>query len=188
MSLGAQRDLAQLQIVPLLASVPGLARVDVQGGAIDEVEVLADPHRLEAYGLGLADLVTAVTEGNALQAVGRVQDHDKLYLVVSNSDLRQLRALEELVVRSDAAGIVRLRDVAQVRDGSVPQWIEVSEDGEPAVLFNVYEQPDGNAVQIAADVRARLAALKLPPKCSCAIGTIRASSCGSRPRACATRY
>ncbi|HXR19818.1 MAG TPA: efflux RND transporter permease subunit [Steroidobacteraceae bacterium] len=164
LSLGAQRDLAQLQIVPLLASVPGLARVDVQGGAIDEVEVLADPHRLEAYGLGLADLVTAVTEGNALQAVGRVQDHDKLYLVVSNSDLRQLRALEELVVRSDAAGIVRLRDVAQVRDGSVPQWIEVSEDGEPAVLFNVYEQPDGNAVQIAADVRARLAALKLPPE------------------------
>jgi multidrug efflux pump subunit AcrB len=163
MSPNAVRDLAQFQIVPLLASVPGLARVEVQGGAIDEVEVLADPHRLDVYGLGLADVVTALAQGNALQAVGRVQDHDKLYLVVSNSDLRQLGDLQDVVVRSDAHGVVRLRDVAQVRNGSVPQWIRVSEDGQPAVLFNVFEQPDGNAVQIAADVRARLANIKLPP-------------------------
>jgi len=159
---GALHDLAQFQVVPLLAPVPGLARVDVQGGAIDEVEVLADLHRLDAYGLGLADLVAATAAGNVLQAVGRMQDHDKLYLVVSNSDLRQLRDLQQVVVRSDSTGIVRLGDVAEVRDGVLPQWIRVSEDGEPAVLFNVFEQPDGNAVQIATEVRARLAALKLP--------------------------
>ena len=158
----ALHDLAQFQIVPLLASVNGLARVVVQGGAIDEVEVLADPHRLDAYGLGLADLVGAISAGNSLQAVGRVQDHDKLYLVVSNSDLRQLAQLKDLVIRSDAGSVVRLGDVAEVRNGEVPQWIRVSEDGKPAVLFNVYEQPDGNAVQIAGDVRQRLAGFKLP--------------------------
>ncbi|MDR3416425.1 MAG: efflux RND transporter permease subunit [Nevskia sp.] len=157
------RDLAQFQIVPLLASVPGLARVEVQGGAVDEVEVLADPHRLDAYGLSLADVVAAIGAGNTLQAVGRVQDHDKLYLVVSNSDLRELKQLQDLVLRGEAGGVVRLRDVAEVRDGTVPQWIRVSEDGRTAVLFNVYEQPDGNAVQIARQVRERLATLKLPP-------------------------
>jgi multidrug efflux pump subunit AcrB len=162
LSPNAVRDFARTQIVPLLAAVPGLARVDIQGGAVDEVEVLADPHRLQAYGIGLSDLVAAVSAGNALQAVGHVQDHDKLYLVVSNSDLRQLSELKNMVVRSDSSGVVRLGDVAEVRDGSVPQWIRVSEDGLPAVLFNVYEQPDGNAVQIAADVRARLASLNLP--------------------------
>ena len=159
---GALRDLAQFQIVPLLASVPGLARVNVQGGAIEEVEVLADPHRLDAYGLGMSDLVSAIGAGNAIQAVGRVQDHDKLYLVVSNSDLRQVAQLQNVVIRSDAGGIVRLGDVAQIRTGSMPQWIRVSEDGKPAVLFNVYEQPDGNAVQIAGDVQQRLAGFKLP--------------------------
>jgi multidrug efflux pump subunit AcrB len=56
-----------------------------------------------------------------------------------------------------------VRDVATVQDGVVPQWIRVVEDGKPAVLFNVYEQPDGNAVQIAAAVRAKLAAFTLPP-------------------------
>ena len=44
---------------------------------------------------------------------------------------------------------MRVRDVATVRPGMVPQYIGVEEDGRPAVLFNVYEQPDGNAVQVA---------------------------------------
>jgi multidrug efflux pump subunit AcrB len=162
LSPSAVRDFARLQVVPLLASIPGLARVDLQGGGIDEVEVLADPQRLAAHGLGLLDLAAAIAASNALQAVGRVQDHDKLYLVISNSDIRELAELGDIVVRSDAAGIVRVRDVATVVNGSVPQWIRVSEDGRPAVLFNVYEQPDGNAMKIASEVRARLASLKIP--------------------------
>ena len=75
----ALRDLAQYQIQPLLAAIPGLARVDVQGGETAEVEVLADPHRLASYGLGMADLAAAITAGNVLQAVGRTEDRDKLY-------------------------------------------------------------------------------------------------------------
>jgi multidrug efflux pump subunit AcrB len=156
-------DLTQLQIVPLLASVGGLARVGVQSSSIAEVEVLTDPHRLDTYGLSLSDLVAAISAGNALQAVGRVQDNDKLYLVVSNSNVRQLAELKQLVVKSGASGVVRLGDIAEVRNGVVPQWTRVVEDGKPAVLFNVYEQPDGNAVQIAKEVQRRLAGFKLPP-------------------------
>ena len=44
----------------------------------------------------------------------------------------------------------------------MPQWTRVIEDGQPAVLFSVYEQPDGNAVQIAQGVQQKLAAFKLP--------------------------
>jgi CzcA family heavy metal efflux pump len=155
-------DLAQLQIAPQLASVPGLARVGTQGSAVAEVEVLTDPHRLDTYGLSLSDLVATISAGNALQAVGRVQDNGKLYLVVSNSNLRQLTELKQLVVKSGADGVVRLGDIAEVRNGVVPQWTRVVEDGKPAVLLNVYEQPDGNAVQIATEVQRRLAAFKLP--------------------------
>ena len=159
----ALRDLAQYQIQPLLASIPGLARVDVQGGETAEVEVLADPHRLATYGLGIADLATALTAGNVLQAVGRMEDHDKLYLVLADRTLTRAEDVAGVVVRADANGIVHVRDVATVQDGVVPQYLRVVEDGRPAVLFNVYEQPDGNAVQIASAVRAKLAGFALPP-------------------------
>ncbi|HET6236878.1 MAG TPA: efflux RND transporter permease subunit [Acetobacteraceae bacterium] len=162
MSPIALRDLAQYQIVPLLSSIAGLARVDAQGGETAEVEVLADPHRLAAYGLGMTDLADAVTKGNVLQAVGQLQDNHKLYLVLADRSIGKTDAVGDVVVRSDPAGVVRVRDVATVRDGVVPQWIRVVEDGRPAVLFNVYEQPDGNAVQIAQAVQSKLASFQLP--------------------------
>jgi CzcA family heavy metal efflux pump len=159
----ALQDLAQYQIVPLLSAIPGLARVNVQGGDTAEVEVLADPHKLANYGLGMTDLSDAISKANVLQAVGQLQDNHKLYLVMADHSISAIDKIGEVVVRSDAAGIVRVRDVAAVQNGIVPQWIRVVEDGKPAVLFNVYEQPDGNAVQIAAAVQAKLGQFKLPP-------------------------
>jgi multidrug efflux pump subunit AcrB len=159
----ALRDFAEYRIVPLLSAIPGLARVAVQGGEQREIEVEADPHKLSFYGLGFNDVAIALAAANVLQAVGKLEDHDKLYLVVSNQTLVTLDEIRNVVIRADTAGVVRLRDLATVKDGYVPQWIRVVEDGKPAVLFNVYEQPDGNAVQIAADAKAALSGFKLPP-------------------------
>ncbi len=158
----ALRNLAEFQIVPLLSSINGLARVDVQGGETAEVEVEADPHRLAQYGLSLSDLSAALTAGNVLQAVGQLQDRAKLFLVLADRSPAGVAEVGATVLRSDPNGIVRVRDVATVRDGVVPQWVRVAEDGSPAVLFNVYEQPDGNVVQIARDVATRLAGFTLP--------------------------
>jgi multidrug efflux pump subunit AcrB len=124
---------------------------------------LADPQRLNAYGLAMTDLVTALAATNVVQVVGRLEDHDKLYLVVADDSLHQVQQVADVVVKSDPNGIVRLSDVATVQNGVMPQWIRVVADGKPAVLFNIYEQPDGNSVQIAAQVRAKLASFPMPP-------------------------
>jgi multidrug efflux pump subunit AcrB len=89
------------------------------------------------------------------------------------------------VVKAAPAGVVRVRDVATVQTGAVPVWQRIVEDGKPAVLFNIYEQPDGNAVQIARQVQAKLAGVKLPAGSSWSIGTIRANWSPSRSRVCA---
>jgi multidrug efflux pump subunit AcrB len=159
----ALQDLAKYQITPLLSSIPGLARVGVQGGETSEVEVLADPHRLADHGMALGDLALAIKAGNVLSAVGQVQDRGRLSLVIADRSAVSSTQIGDIVVKSDPAGVVRVRDVATVQDGSVPQWLRIVEDGKPAVLFNIYEQPDGNAVQIAQEVQRRLKAFPLPP-------------------------
>jgi CzcA family heavy metal efflux pump len=156
------RDLVKFQVVPLLTTVPGLAKVDMVGGSDAEVQVQVDPHRLDAYGLSESDLVSALSAANVLQAIGRLEDHNKLYIVISNSSLTDTEQIKDVVLRSDAHSVVRIRDVADVKDGTVPQWVRVTEDGKNAVLFQVYEQPDGNAVQIAGMVRDKLAAFTWP--------------------------
>ena len=158
------QDFARYQVVPLLSGITGLARVDVQGGDTAEVEVLADPARLAAHGLAMSDLSTAIGNGNVLSAVGRVQDRGRLSLVVADRTVTSAAQIGDVVVKADPAGVVRVRDVATVQQGVMPQWLRILEDGRPAVLFNVYEQPDGNAVHIAQDVQAKLAGLTLPPR------------------------
>ena len=159
----ALKDFATYQVTPLLSSITGLASVGVQGGDTAEVEVLADPHRLAAAGLAMSDVATAIQAGNVLSAVGQVQDRGRLSLVLADRSVVSAAAVGDIVVKASPAGVVRVRDVATVQTGVVPVWQRIVEDGKPAVLFNIYEQPDGNAVQIAKQVGQKLATLKLPP-------------------------
>ena len=151
-------DLARYQLRPLLSSVNGVARIEVMGGAQAEYQVSVDPARLLAYGLTLGDVAQALSAANVVTAVGRLEDHYKLYLAIADTRLRNVKQIGATIIKSGNSGIVRLEDVAKVSDGVMPQWIKVNADGRPAVLFNIYQQPGSNSVQIARDVQAKLAA------------------------------
>ncbi|MDB4909664.1 MAG: cusA [Gemmatimonadetes bacterium] len=150
------RDLAEYQIRPLLSSVTGVAQVQVLGGAVEEYRVSVDPVQLQAYSLGIQDVATALSGANVLSAVGRLEDHYKLYLEISDTQLLTIDQIRHTILRSGANGIVELEDVATVEQSTVPQWTRVTADGKDAVLFSVYQQPGSNSVQIAADVKAKL--------------------------------
>ena len=158
-------DLARYQLRPLLSSVNGVARIQVSGGAQEEYEVTVDPARLRAYGLTLDDVARALSATNVVRAVGRLEDHYKLYLAIADARLANLAQIGATVIKTGGNGVVRLDDVARVSDGVVPQWVKITADGRPAVSVDIYQQPGSNSVQIARDVRARLDAYRaqLPP-------------------------
>jgi CzcA family heavy metal efflux pump len=159
-SLVELRDLAYYTLAPNLATVPGVAKVDVLGGNKEEYRVSVDPGRLRAFGLNLSDVATALSAANVLVATGRLEEYDKLYLIISDTRLRTLADLRATIIHSGANGIVQLGDVATVDDSVQPQWIRVTADAHDAVLFQVYQQPDGNTVQIAAGIKEKLRELK----------------------------
>ncbi|MDA8093893.1 MAG: efflux RND transporter permease subunit [Betaproteobacteria bacterium] len=156
LSQTALRDLAWYQLRPLLSSVNGVARVGVTGGTTEEYRVTVDPERLRAYGLTFGDVTRALRAANVISAAGRLQDHYKLYLVVSDTTFQRLAQIREVIVRDGIHGLVRLGDVATVTRSVVPQWIRVTADGKPAVLINIYQQPAGNSVQIAKLIKQKL--------------------------------
>ncbi|HHI94132.1 MAG TPA: efflux RND transporter permease subunit [Gammaproteobacteria bacterium] len=164
-SLVQLRDLAQYQLIPLLSSIDGVARVKVMGGRQAEYRVEIDPDKLGAYGLTFGDVAQALSASNVLQAVGRLEDHYKLYLLLSDTRIHSLKTIENTVLRSGADGLVRLDDIARIYPTTAPQWLRVTADGHDAVLVQVYQQPGGNTVKIVQGVQQRLKdyAKKLPP-------------------------
>lgn len=155
-SLTKLRDLAEYQLRPLLSSAEGVSRVQVQGGAIEEYRVTVNPAKLQAFDMSLDDVAKALSAENVLNAVGRLEDHYKLYLVVSDTRFHDLDQIRQSVLRSGPNGVVRLEDVATVEDSTEPQWIRVTADGKNAVLLSIYQQQGSNSVQIAKDIKARL--------------------------------
>ena len=156
LSPSALYDLAQYQLRPLLSSIPGVAHVGVQGGEVAEFHADVDPERLRAQDLSLSDVATAVSHAATIEAMGHVSDHYKLYLLLADNQPATVAALRSIVIRADSHGVVRLGDIADVTLSHVPQWIRVTADGQDAVLMQIFQQPDGNSVQIAGDVKQRL--------------------------------
>ena len=159
-SLVELRDIALYQLRPLLSAVPGVARVGVGGGAQAEYRVVVNPVRLASYHLSLDEVARAVSAANIITAVGRLEDHYKLFLVVSDTRFHTLTQIGQTILRSGKDGLVRLEDIAQVTAATAPQWTRVTADGHDAVIFQVYQQPGGNTVQIARAIKKELAGFR----------------------------
>jgi multidrug efflux pump subunit AcrB len=136
--------------------VQGVARVSVQGGRVEEYRVTVDPDKLQSFKMTLGEVASALSASNVLIAVGRLEQYSKLYLIVSDTRFQKFEQIEHTVLRSTPDGVVLLDDVATVEHSSEPQWVRVTADGHDAVLFQVYQQPSGNTVEIAHGIKAKL--------------------------------
>ncbi|MCK9368251.1 MAG: efflux RND transporter permease subunit [Metallibacterium scheffleri] len=156
--------IAEYQLLPLISSIHGVRAVQVQGGETPEYRVTVDPARLAALGLSLQDVEAALSAANVVQAVGRLQRQDRLYLLLADTRFSGLDAIRHSVLRTGSDGVVELDDVATVSLATVPRWQSETAGGKPAVLINVYQQLGGNTVAISRDITAALAAFrdKLP--------------------------
>ncbi len=159
-SLVDLRDFARFQLAPLLSSTNGVAKVTIMGGKAAEYRVEIDPARLNAFGLTLEDVAKSLSASNVLQAVGRLEDNYKLYMMLSDTRIWSLDEIRNTVLRTGKNGLVRLSDVAEVYQSTKPQWLRVTADGHDAVLMQIYQQPGGNTVKIVKEIQKKLDAYK----------------------------
>jgi len=154
-------DLALYQLRPALSRVPGVGRVDVQGSAVREVEVIADPSKLAALGMSYADVAQEISHSLSVDAVGRVTQSYSQSLVVADQAIRSAERVGEIVIGHG----LRVRDVANVTVGTSDRVSVIAGDGHPAVLINVTRQIGGNTVAIADSIAliATSLARTLPP-------------------------
>lgn len=147
---GTLYDIARFQIKPVFARVPGVALVDVQGSAVRELEVVAEPARLAQVGRSYDDLAAAIRQATSVNAVGRVSRDYRQYLVVTESEARSPEAIGAIPI----GGGLRVRDVASVSIGREDRTRLVAGDGRPAALLSIRRQPGGNTLALADSIAA----------------------------------
>jgi CzcA family heavy metal efflux pump len=156
------RVFADEELARELNTLPGVASVDVSGGVREEVQVNLDPQRLQALGLGLDQVLSALDGRNQDTAGGRLPETATEALTRVSGRFTQVQEIRDLLLPvGDAASPqqIRLRQLAEVVDGTEEQRISVSLNGQPAVKVSVQKQPDANTVAVVDSVKQRLETL-----------------------------
>jgi len=165
-------EFAEHHVVDALKRVPGVEDVIVFGLRRYAMRVWLDPVRLQAEGLAVSDVVSAIQSQNVQVAAGAVgepptngrQDY-QLQLNV-NGRLSTPGQFDRIILKSMPGGAyVRLSDVGRAELGAEDYSTAAHWNGKYTIGFGVIQAQDANALDVATKVRATLAQLSktFPP-------------------------
>ena len=154
-------QLVKDQIIPSITKLEGVGQVQLIGGDQREILVNVDKDKLRNYGVSLGQLSLAVNNYNVDFPAGNVKsDADQLVVRVAGkfSSLDQLRNL--IVARSPQGGEVKLKEVAEIFDGTKETDNLNRLNGKNSVGILVVKQNDANAVELSKTVRKQFTYLE----------------------------
>lgn len=124
------------------------------------VRVWFDAPRLEAQGLTVQDVTSAIAREHIEMPAGRIEGVGREMTVRAEGEAMDLAAFKDLVLAYRQGAPIRLKDVAVVEDGFEDMRRVQRAMGQPALGFGIKKLRGANAVQVGHDVRARIETLK----------------------------
>lgn len=153
-------DLRTIQdwiIKPQLRLVPGVVEVNTIGGFERQFHVLPDPARLMAYKLSFRDVMTALAANNANVGAGYIERNGEQYLVRVPGQVAGSEQIRDVVIGALHGLPIRIRDVAEVREGTELRTGAATIDGRETVLGTAMLLIGENSRTVARNVNTKLA-------------------------------
>jgi multidrug efflux pump subunit AcrB len=143
-----------------LAPVPGVTLPTPAGGKYRQIMVDIDPDKLLSRGLTPLDIVNAVNTQNLTLPSGTAKIGNTQYTVRTNATPATIDDLNLMPVKFVNGATVLLKDVAQVRDGSLVQQNIVREDGHRSVLLSIIKNGNASTLAVVNGVKNALQAVR----------------------------
>ncbi|PUA16726.1 efflux RND transporter permease subunit [Glaciimonas sp. PCH181] len=160
MTQGQIYDAADTILAQKLSQVEGIGSVSVGGSSQPAVRIELNPTALNKYGIGSADVRTAVAATNANRPKGILEDGDRNWQIYANDQAKTAKEYMPLVVSYRNGAPIRVQDVATVVDSVADLRNAGSANGKPSVLVILSRQPGANIIQTVDNVRALLPELQ----------------------------
>ena len=154
------RTLNDWVVLPQLRVVKGVTEVNTIGGYKKEIHVIPDPSALAAFGLTLADVMSALEENNANAGAGYIERNGEQNLVRIPGQAATLYDLRQIVVADSGAAPIRIGDIASVELGKELRTGAATQDGEEIVLGTAFMLVGENSRTVSQAVDARIDAIR----------------------------
>ena len=160
LSRGEMYDQATSILAQKITQISGVGDVTVGGAALPAVRVELAPEKLNALGIPLEQVRTAIAATNVNQAKGFVESGDRRWQVTANDQAMKAKDYTPLIIHYQSGAAVRLDDVGDVVDSMEELRSTASFNGKPAVLVTVTRQPGANIIETVERIKATLPALQ----------------------------
>lgn len=152
-------DIAMNQIRVGLVSVPGISIPYPYGGKQKVVSVDLDPKAIEANNILQSDVVAAISNGALTYPSGVAKIGGKEVPIDLNVNPPKIDLLNQLPIKNVGGTVIRVGDVAQARNGYMPQENIVRQDGVRSTLLTVFKNGAASTLSVASGAKAAMASI-----------------------------
>lgn len=158
-------DFATRVVKPQLETISGVSEAEILGGQVYSMRIFLNPNKMAALGVTPGDVSRVLKNNNFLTAAGKTKGEYVAMSIRASTDLNDVGAFQNLIVRSSEGSIIRLSDVARVELGSKSYDTSVIFDGKKAVFIGITPTPSANPLEVITEVRKSFESLRsqFPP-------------------------
>ncbi|PYB81743.1 multidrug efflux RND transporter permease subunit [Pseudomonas soli] len=153
-------DYAETLLARQLSQIDGVGLINITGQLRPAIRVQAQPEKLAAIGLTLADIRQAIQQTSLNLAKGALYGEHSVSTLAANDQLFHPEDYAKLIVSYRNGAPVHLADVAKVIDGAENAYVRAWSGEQPGLNLVIFRQPGANIVDTVDRVMAALPRLQ----------------------------
>ncbi len=157
---GRMWALQKYYVGPELNAVPGVAEVGMAGGQPKEYQIDVDPNALRAYGITLGEVSDAVARSNSTVGGRTIQKNNADYLIRAVGWIRDVKDIENTVIKERSGTPIYLKNVAAVQVGTGYRRNIFEKDGNDVVGGVVVMRQGENPLAVTERVKKKILSLQ----------------------------
>lgn len=150
------RTLAEWVVKPAILATGGVSNVTIIGGDYKQYQVLADPVKMDMYGVSMAELESAASAMSVNIGAGIVRDFGNEYNLRGMGRSNSVEELGSTVVKMNGDAAVRVADVADVVVAPAVKQGYAAQNGEASIILSISKQPGINTLSVTENIEHNL--------------------------------
>ena len=152
--------LAENIVQPGFERQGGVGSVTVEGGVIEEVQVILDQQRLNQYGLSSQQILQAINSNNQSISGGVIARGTQELQIRIPGEYKSLEEIEDTLIQTPTNEFIRLTDVATVQFAEREKQGYAFVNGKEAIVLSILKKADANTVAVSDEILSSLDSIK----------------------------
>ncbi|MEB2786884.1 efflux RND transporter permease subunit [Algoriphagus persicinus] len=130
-----------------------ISKADLAGTVEREIQINADPYKMESVGVSFSDIATAIQTENVTISGGNIRSGDFQRTLRVDGEFTDPMDILNIIIKTDNQKIVYLRDVAEVKDTYKERSSYARSKNLPVVTINVVKRSGENLLNAADKIK-----------------------------------